>query len=145
MIQECNGNRAPLIVISNGGVNSWVLLHGILHHITPSNIAELERTRSVKKVHILYDERVNIPIGVPWHLVTNESEIPPEGNDYYDAIHQGLYPRSQSKEDIWIYENAFYKVRNGIILESGGFDGLMYSNSFFFEFYLNWKAIHIGN
>ena len=84
-------------------------------------------------------------MGVPWHMVVNESEIPPGGNDYYDGISQGVYPRSQSKEDIWMYENAFYKVRDGIILESGAFDGLTYSNSFFFETYLNWKAIHIGN
>ena len=137
--------KSPLIVVNNGGVRSWVILHGMLHHIKPQEIEALKKSRGVKTVFISYDVRVNIPIGEPWFAVTNESVVPVSGNDYYAGIGNGLYPRSQSKEDIWMYENAFYGVRNGIFLESGALDGLLYSNSFFFEYYVGWKAIHIGN
>lgn len=136
--------QQKLILVNCGGVNSWILLHGILHHIPNHAIKLLEQSRAVVKVQLLYDERATIPIGIPWSFVSNESEVPAGGNDYYDRIHLGFYPRSQSREDIWLYENVFYGIRNGIVLESGGFNGLVYSNSFFFEYYLSWKTIHIG-
>lgn len=52
--------------------------------------------------------------------------------------------RAQDQEDVWLYENWFYGVRNGIILESGALDGLLFSTSFMFETFANWTAIHVG-
>jgi len=51
---------------------------------------------------------------------------------------------AQSKEDIWLYENWYFNIENGVIMESGGLDGLTYSTSYLFEKYLNWTSIHIG-
>jgi FkbM family methyltransferase len=51
--------------------------------------------------------------------------------------------KAQDQEDVWLYENWFFGVRNGIILESGALDGDMYSNSNMFEKFANWTAIHV--
>lgn len=51
--------------------------------------------------------------------------------------------RAQDKEDVWAYENWFYGMENGTVLESGGLDGLEFSNSYFFENFAQWRAIHI--
>eukprot|EP01041_Mallomonas_annulata_P009317 gene9317-19343_t len=55
----------------------------------------------------------------------------------------GSISRSQDKEDIWAFENWFYGMGNGTILESGGLDGLEFSNSLMLERYAGWKAIHV--
>ncbi len=52
--------------------------------------------------------------------------------------------KAQDQEDVWLYENWFYGMRNGIILESGALDGHLFSNSFMFETFANWTAIHVG-
>jgi FkbM family methyltransferase len=51
---------------------------------------------------------------------------------------------AQDHEDIWLYENWFYGMENGIIMESGALDGIRYSTTFFFETFLKWTSIHIG-
>lgn len=51
--------------------------------------------------------------------------------------------KSQDSSDIFFYENFFYGVRNGVILESGAIDGIRFSNSLFFEQVLGWKSVHI--
>ena len=51
---------------------------------------------------------------------------------------------AQDQEDVWLYENWFYGMRNGIIMESGALDGLLFSNSYLFESYLGWTALHVG-
>lgn len=52
--------------------------------------------------------------------------------------------RAQDQEDVWLYENWFYGVKDGIIMESGALDGLLFSNSFMFEVFANWTALHVG-
>ena len=47
------------------------------------------------------------------------------------------------KEDKFLYENIFYNVKNKIFLEIGACDGLMASNTLFFEKQLNWNGILI--
>ena len=51
--------------------------------------------------------------------------------------------KSQCGEDKIIYDEIFSKITidNGIYLEMGAMDGIEYSNTFFFEFYLNWRGI----
>ena len=39
-----------------------------------------------------------------------------------------------------MYENLFYKVKNKTFLEIGACDGLMDSNTLFFEKELNWNG-----
>jgi FkbM family methyltransferase len=50
---------------------------------------------------------------------------------------------AQDQEDVWIYENWFYGMRNGVIMESGALDGLLFSTSYMFEEYADWTAIHV--
>lgn len=52
--------------------------------------------------------------------------------------------RSQDREDVWIYENWFYGMTNGTILESGALNGETFSNSLMFERFSSWFTIHIG-
>jgi hypothetical protein len=68
----------------------------------------------------------------------------------YDPAFNGLYgyanmSLAQSAEEIWLYENWFYGMTNGVILESGALNGLTYSTSFMFQYFLGWFPIHIGN
>lgn len=52
--------------------------------------------------------------------------------------------RAQDQEDVWLYEHWFYGMKNGVIMESGALDGILYSNSLMFESFANWTAIHVG-
>lgn len=61
--------------------------------------------------------------------------------DNYDK--EGVF-RSQDSEDVLIYDNYFYGMVNGVVLESGALDGIRFSNSYFFTNFANWSAIHIG-
>jgi len=51
---------------------------------------------------------------------------------------------AQDQEDVWLYENWFYGMESGVILESGALDGILFSTSFMFEAFANWTAIHVG-
>jgi hypothetical protein len=51
---------------------------------------------------------------------------------------------AQYGEDMWLVEKYFYGMKNGVVIESGALDGVLYSNSNVFEAYLNWTAILIG-
>jgi len=50
---------------------------------------------------------------------------------------------SQHQEDVWLYENWFFGMTNGVVLESGALDGDTYSNSYMFRLALDWHAVHI--
>lgn len=52
--------------------------------------------------------------------------------------------RAQDQEDVWLYENWFYGMESGIIMESGALDGILFSTSFMYETFANWTAIHVG-
>jgi FkbM family methyltransferase len=49
----------------------------------------------------------------------------------------------QALEDKFLYENYFTNKRNGTYLELGALDGILYSNTKFFEDQLNWTGILI--
>ena len=51
--------------------------------------------------------------------------------------------RAQDNEDVWLFENLFFGMKNGIIIESGALDGLKYSTSFIYENLFGYEAIHI--
>eukprot|EP00756_Hemistasia_phaeocysticola_P019232 Hpha_TRINITY_DN15646_c3_g1::TRINITY_DN15646_c3_g1_i3::g.100169::m.100169 len=50
---------------------------------------------------------------------------------------------SQSREDQALYYRYFCRQCGGVFVEMGGFDGLKYSNSLFFERALGWKGVLI--
>jgi hypothetical protein len=43
--------------------------------------------------------------------------------------------------DVWMYETFFFGMERGIIVESGGLDGLEFSNSYLFEEFATWTSI----
>ena len=56
----------------------------------------------------------------------------------------GEWSQAQDQEDVWLYENYFYGMERGVIMESGALNGLLFSNSFMFEKFANWTCIHVG-
>jgi FkbM family methyltransferase len=50
---------------------------------------------------------------------------------------------SQWGEDIFLYDNYFGDIQNGTFVELGALDGVLYSNTKFFEDTLNWSGILI--
>ena len=50
---------------------------------------------------------------------------------------------SQCQEDIFLNENIFNNKTNGVYIELGALDGILYSNTKFFEDTLNWTGILI--
>lgn len=54
------------------------------------------------------------------------------------------FAHAQDQEDVWLYENWFYGMKNGVIMESGALDGMLFSTSFMFEKFANWTALHVG-
>ena len=57
---------------------------------------------------------------------------------------QSLQFHSQQGEDLFIYRNFINnKINDGVFIELGACDGLKYSNTMFFEQFLNFKGILI--
>lgn len=50
--------------------------------------------------------------------------------------------RSQQNEDVILFEK-YLNYKDGFFIELGAMDGLIYSNSYFYEYVLNWKGILI--
>ena len=50
---------------------------------------------------------------------------------------------SQCQEDIFVNENIFKSKKDGVYIELGALDGVLYSNTKFFEDSLGWKGILI--
>lgn len=50
---------------------------------------------------------------------------------------------SQSKEDEFLNSRVFFNKKNGVYVEVGSIDGVLYSNTKFFEDTLNWSGILI--
>lgn len=85
--------------------------------------------------------------------ITNNDYLPPQYEKYLanffkildilDINDRQKIFYSQCHEDIFLYENYFKNKRNGVYIELGALDGNLYSNSKFFEDYLDWKGILI--
>ena len=96
----------------------------------------------------------SLVINYPLHLFSNEAD-----NNYewrseakYDQNFRITHEKSrtwlkmanaQDSEDAWLYENWFYGMTNGVIMESGALNGVTFSTSHMFETFANWTAIHI--
>ena len=66
-----------------------------------------------------------------------------EVSDRIDKPYLG-FARAQDQEDVWLYENWFYGMTDGVIMESGALDGKLFSTSYMFEKFANWTSIHVG-
>jgi FkbM family methyltransferase len=69
---------------------------------------------------------------------------------YYDPYLAQFVPSAyrnqraaQLGEDVWMWEHWFFAMRAGLIVESGAFDGKIYSSTYMLEKMANWSAIHI--
>lgn len=68
---------------------------------------------------------------------------------FIGLIYSHEYPRaiegyfSQKGQDKFIHENIFNNKKNGFFVEIGAHDGISFSNTYFFEKYLNWTGICI--
>jgi hypothetical protein len=51
--------------------------------------------------------------------------------------------QGQDQEDVWLYENWFYGMEKGVIMESGALNGILFSNSIMFEQFANWTSINV--
>jgi hypothetical protein len=54
------------------------------------------------------------------------------------------FQHAQDFEDVFLYENWFYGMSGGTILESGAYDGVRFSTSLMFAQFANWSSIHVG-
>lgn len=54
------------------------------------------------------------------------------------------FSHAQDQEDIWLFENWFYGMKEGLIMESGALNGILFSTTFMFEHAANWTALHVG-
>lgn len=48
---------------------------------------------------------------------------------------------SQYGQDKFLYQVFFSNLKNGIFIDIGAYDGVRFSNSYFFEKYKNWKGV----
>ena len=84
------------------------------------------------------------------HVETlNDWRSPAVKDTKFIAAYQSTRPwmkisKAQDQEDVWLYENWFYGMRNGVIMESGALNGVLFSTSYLFEHFANWTAIHVG-
>jgi len=97
----------------------------------------------MKSLTINYPLHIFSPNGIsdwrkPGHFSSDLEKVSSNGKPYKELA------RAQDQEDVWLYENWFYGVENGIILESGALNGIIFSTSYMFEKFANWTAIHVG-
>lgn len=113
----------------------------------PDGLEEVDRIiiKILNKLN-LYNEctnsyTVNYMVGNRDDSVQKEFFL--EGNKYYQSFTKKVF-FSQQGEDLLIYRNFINKARkDGIFLELGACDGLLYSNTMFFEKYLGFRGILI--
>lgn len=98
----------------------------------------------------------SVPIFMPMSLF-NESETGADVRDwktggglYYSAELAALpnstyndIRRAQEGEDLYAYENWFFGMKRGTIMESGALNGVEFSTSMLFETFADWRTIHV--
>jgi len=80
--------------------------------------------------------------------ISDNHYLPPQYETYLTNFFEIVNSRekifySQCCEDKFLYENYFKNKRNGVYIELGALDGNLYSNTKFFEDYLDWTGILI--
>ena len=101
---------------------------------------------------LLTDINVSLPCMVPkdnaLNVTIRSGTIKASFNDHLSHFNSGTYGhqsirKGQSLEDALIYEKFFFGYTNGLIVESGALDGVTFSNTFLFDKFANWTAIHV--
>ena len=101
---------------------------------------------------ILTDINVTLPCMVPkdnaLDVTIRSGTIKASFDDHLSHFNSGTYGhqsirKGQSLEDAFVYEKFFFGYTNGIIVESGALDGVKFSNTFLFDKFANWTAIHV--
>mmetsp|Transcript_25253 Transcript_25253/g.58845 ORF Transcript_25253/g.58845 Transcript_25253/m.58845 type:complete len:264 (+) Transcript_25253:28-819(+) len=87
-----------------------------------------------------------LALRAPVDALRNPLEPSAPGDGKRCSVPPGSKLYSQSNEDRALYERYFCNVRNGTYVEIGALDGVMFSNSKFFEDTLGWSGVLIeGN
>lgn len=91
----------------------------------------------------LLNDEEQVVIHYPARFMHIDSDWRTKPLTYQHLDHQNWEAHAQAGEDTWMYLNYFYGKTNGIILESGAYDGTTFSTTLFYEKYLNWTSIHV--
>jgi beta-1,4-mannosyl-glycoprotein beta-1,4-N-acetylglucosaminyltransferase len=76
--------------------------------------------------------------------IKDNAYLPPLYDVYLRSFYKNNYIYySQCEEDIFLNDHIFKNKKNGIYIELGALDGILYSNTKFFEDSLNWTGILI--
>ena len=101
---------------------------------------------------LLTDINVTLPCMVPKNnalsFTIRSGTIKASFDDHLSHFNSGTYGhqsirKGQSLEDAFVYEKFFFGYTNGIIVESGALDGVKLSNTFLFDKFANWTAVHV--
>lgn len=87
--------------------------------------------------------RISYPLGLLKHRPDWRSTKPSVNDLLYNADSYGHFMLAQFAEDAYIYENWFYGMENGVVVESGALNGLRYSTTFLLQYYAHWTPVHI--
>ena len=133
----------------------FTFLHGGLYRqIAPeSPRSDKHSTSENEKVMSLTSKHASaLTVNFPLHLFSANEPANWRTQAVYDASlareHEQdkqwkSYSHAQDAEDLWLYENWFYGMKNGVILESGALDGQTFSTSYMFENKANWTSVHV--
>jgi len=120
---------------------SCIVLGTVLLTICPFVFANLNEYYQTKKNRPIRSN-INSSFITGWTKATPSYELFTMSREEY-LKKWNLYSFAQEREDLWLYENMFYGMKEGVIIESGALDGKQFSTSYFFEKFANWTAVHI--
>jgi len=122
------------------------------YHLWLRNPGPDRHTDATSTPIILTDINVSLPCMVPkdnaMNITIRSGTIKASFNDHLSHFNSGTYGhqsirKGQSLEDAFIYEKYFFGYSDGLIVESGALDGVTFSNTFLFDKFANWTAVHV--
>jgi len=129
------------------------IIGNVLYYFCTSQNLRQKRQKNRKGKDILNHHRQSLTINYPldffgatlikqnWRTPAFYDQTLIDQNEQQKKWTESSY--AQDGEDIWLYENWFYGMRQGVIMESGALDGILFSNSYMFETFANWTALHV--
>lgn len=69
----------------------------------------------------------------------DESGLPPPGITVAHSAAEGYH--SQDGQDKWVNEHIFHNRIGGVFVDLGCYDGITYSNTYFFEMHRGWRGV----
>lgn len=95
-------------------------------------------------LHVVVSEVVGSTINVKYPMQSFTTRTDWRNSVKYSEmlVNKVIDPQNHhAQDDIVIYEKYFYGITQGVVVESGGFNGLMDSFSWFYEQHADWQAI----